>query len=67
VDLLVLTLRFYNKSYLYQKVAMIMAIGNINEPLCLGNAEKFQIWRAVLTNEQPKKLSFYVIRGYVCL
>jgi hypothetical protein len=37
---------------------MIMAFGNIKEPLCLGNAEKFQIWRAVLTN---------VIRGYVCL
>jgi hypothetical protein len=25
--------------------------------LCLGNAENFQIWRAVLTYDQPKKLS----------
>jgi hypothetical protein len=33
------------------------------ESLCLGNAEKFQIWRAVLTYDQPKMSSLSVIRG----
>jgi hypothetical protein len=32
----------------------------------LGYAEKFQIWRAVLTYDQPKMSSFSVIRGYLC-
>jgi hypothetical protein len=31
----------------------------------LGTAEKFQIWRAVFTYDQPKMSSFSVIRGYV--
>jgi hypothetical protein len=35
------------------------------ESLCLRRAEKFQIWRTVLTYDQPKKSSFYVTRGYV--
>jgi hypothetical protein len=33
---------------------------------CLGNAENFQIWRAVSTYDQPKISSFSVIGGYVC-
>jgi hypothetical protein len=31
----------------------------------LENAEKFQIWRAILTYDQTKMSSFSVIRGYV--
>jgi hypothetical protein len=45
--------------------------GEINIPkiesLCLGNAENFLIWRAVLTYGQTKRSSCYVIRGYVWL
>jgi hypothetical protein len=35
------------------------------ESLCLGNAEKFQIWRALLTYDQPKMSGLFVIPGYV--
>jgi hypothetical protein len=44
---------------------MLMVYKRIKESLCLGTAEKFQIWWAVLTNDQPKMSSFYVIRDYV--
>jgi hypothetical protein len=37
---------------------------NQKETVCLGSAEKFQIWRAVLTFDQPKTASFSVIPGY---
>jgi hypothetical protein len=30
-----------------------------------GTPEKFRIWRAILTYDQPKMSSFSVIRGYV--
>jgi hypothetical protein len=32
------------------------------ESVCLGSVENFQIWRAVVTYDQPK---MSVIRGYV--
>jgi hypothetical protein len=35
------------------------------QSVCLGTAENFQIWRAVLTYDQPKMSSFSVIGGYV--
>jgi hypothetical protein len=38
--------------------AGIVCTRQSKESLCLGNAEKFQIWRAVLTYDQPKKVKF---------
>jgi hypothetical protein len=44
---------------------MLMVYKTIKGLVYLGTAEKFQIWRAVLTYEQPKIPRFSVIRGYV--
>jgi hypothetical protein len=45
-------------------IQMLMVYKKIEGSLGLGNAEIFQIWRAVLTYDQPKMSSFSVIQGY---
>jgi hypothetical protein len=44
---------------------MLMFTRESKESGCFGTSEKIQIWRAVLTYDQPKMSSFSVIRGYV--
>jgi hypothetical protein len=59
-QILLVNIQFDFESSLILKVVQIFS-----SEVCLGNAEKIHIWRAVLTYNQPRKSSCYVIRGYV--
>jgi hypothetical protein len=45
-------------------IQMLMVYKRI-KGISLGTPEKIQIWRAVLTHDQPKMSSFSVIRGCI--